>query len=103
VRRDSKSNGLQETGTDGQLACGGGLLQLAKQRPTEDVGEAKEAIRFLVLFTRELIRNNPSSDVLYLSMSAAAKRANLTKNQAEKFISWVTQEMSNAPWPDGFF
>ena len=81
------------------------MLQLNEQRPPGDVGqaEAAEAVQFLVFFVRELFRNNPSSDVLYLSMSAAAERANLTKDQAEKFISWVMDQQSKSPWPDGFF
>lgn len=81
------------------------MLQLSEQRQAGDASqaEAAEAVQFLIFFVRELIRNNPSSDVLYLSMAAAADRANLTKDQAEKFIAWVMDQQDKSPWPKGFF
>jgi len=79
------------------------MLQLAEQRPERNAGEAGEAFNFLVNFTREMIKLNPSGDVLQLAMMAAAKRSNLTKEQATKFIAWVLEQQSDSPWPKGFF
>ena len=81
------------------------MLQPAEQRPAGDTdqGQAAEALRFLIFFTRELIRNNPSQDVLFLSMSSAARQANLTRDQAQKFIAWVLEAKDNSPWPKDFF
>jgi len=103
VRRDTESEGLEEAGAEGRVIRGGGLQQLNEQRPAEDAGPTEETIRFLIAFTRAMIRNNPSGDVLYLSMRAAADEANLSVEQAEKFIAWVTKEKNNSPWPKGFF
>lgn len=103
MRRDTKSGGLEKAGVDQRPVGRSGLLQLDEQRPAEDASPTEEAVKFLLLFTRALIRSNPSGDVLYLAMKAAAVESNLSDEQAEKFITWVTQEQNNSPWPKGFF
>jgi hypothetical protein len=104
VRRNNKAEGLEEAGADQGVVRGGGLLQLAEQRQEGDVSEAEfQAFRFLVAFTRNLIRNNPSGDVITLSLYAAAADANLDVKQAKAFVQWVLHEQENSPWPKGFF
>lgn len=102
MRRSSTGKGLQSGGDDQRLEHRGGVLQSTEQRPGTD-SETIEAFKFIVIFARELIRNNPSPDVLQLSMMAAAKQANLTKDQAEEFIAWVMELQKDSPFPEGFF
>jgi hypothetical protein len=104
VRRNNKAEGLEETGTDQGAIRGGGVLQLAEQHQEGDVSEAEfQMFRFLVAFTKELVRNNPSGDVITLSLYAAAAEANIDEAQAKSFVHWVLQEQKNSHWPQGFF
>lgn len=103
MRRDNKAEGLEEAGTDRRIVRRGGVLQQHEQRPAEDAGPTEEAIKFLIAFTRALIRENPSGDKLYLAMSAASADCKISTEQAEKFIKWVLQEKENSHWPKGFF
>lgn len=103
MRRDNKSTGIKKAGPEGRVVRGGGVLQLSEQHSPGDAGEAGEAIRFLILFTKALIRNNPSSDVLYLSLMSAATEAGISKETAQNFISWVMSQQDQSYWPKGFF
>ena len=79
------------------------MLQQHEQRPAEDARPTEEAIRFLIAFTRALIRENPSGDKLYLAMAAASSDCKISKEQAAKFVEWVTHEQGKSHWPKGFF
>jgi len=103
VRRNNETDGLEEAGTDGRAVRRSGVLQLNEQRPAEDVGPTEEAIKFLIAFTRALIRERPSSDVLYLAMAAASADCKISREQAQKFVDWVLHEQESSHWPKGFF
>lgn len=60
-------------------------------------------VEFLIEFCRALIRNNPSSDVMFLAFLAASRKVPLTKEQAEAFFKALNVEMAKSPWPKGFF
>ena len=70
-----------------------------------ELGQEGDApsIEFLVTFLRHLIRNNPSSDVLMLTMLSASKEAGITVEQANKFIAAILEEQGKSHWPKGFF
>jgi len=102
VRGSDEKQLSAEGGDDQRLEHRGGVLQPAEQRP-EGYADSDEAVKFLACFVRAMIRNNPSGDTLFLSMLAASKEANISSEQAEKFIKWVTAEQSASPWPKGFF
>ena len=99
MRRDPKSGGGEETGTDGRLVRRSGLLRESEQRS----GRNAASIEFLIAFVRHLIRENPSSDALYLAMRAAAKEVGITQEQAQLFRAAIMMEQRKAPWPKGFF
>ena len=60
-------------------------------------------IEFLIAFVRNLIRENPSSDGLYLAMSGAAREVGITTEQAAAFTKAVMAEQRRSAWPAGFF
>lgn len=103
MRRSSKEKGIEKAGDSHRLEHRSGMLQPDEQRPEEHAGSTEEAVKFLAALTKALIRMNPSSDLLYLAVLRASKEANITKEQADKFVAWVIAEQSNSPWPKGFF
>jgi hypothetical protein len=103
VRRNNKADGLEKAGTDQGVVRGRGVLQLSEQHSTGDVGETEEAVRFLIAFTRALIRENPSGDKLYLAMAAASDDCKISQAQAKKFVEWVMEQKEGSHWPKGFF
>jgi len=102
VRGSDEKQCPAKAGNDQRIEHRGGVLQSTEQRP-EGYADSAEAVKFLACFARAMIRNNPSSDTLFLSMLAASKEANISSEQAEKFIKWVMAEQSASPWPKGFF
>jgi hypothetical protein len=99
VRGNNEGDGRGEAAVDGQLECRGGLLRQPEQRSGRDAA----SIEFLIAFVQNLIRNNPSSDVLQLSLMAAAKEVGITKEQATQFAMAIVEEQKRSPWPEGFF
>jgi hypothetical protein len=71
--------------------------------PSEAPGGEAVNVQFLIAFVRNMIRNNPSSDLWQLSMYAAMKEVPITDEQKAAFEKAVLNEVKQAPWPDGFF
>ena len=99
MRGDPKSKGRGEAGDDGRLVRRSGLLRKSEQRSDRDAA----SIEFLIAFCRHLIRENPSSDALYLAMSAAAHEVGITQEQAARFKAAILAERAQSKWPEGFF
>ena len=70
-----------------------------------ELGQEGDAasVEFLVAFVCSLIRNNPSSDVLILSVLSASKEVGITVKQANEFVAAVMEEQRKSNWPEGFF
>jgi len=66
-------------------------------------GEAPLRVEILVEFARALIQNNPSSDVLLLSLAQVQRLTGATDEEMDLLKVAVLSEASNSPWPDGFF
>ena len=60
-------------------------------------------IEVLVEFTRALIRNNPNTDVLFLSLAEARQAADASEEEVELLKIAVLGELLHSSWPDGFF
>ena len=99
MRRDNEGDGSGKAGADGRLVRRSGLLREPEQRQDSDAAP----IEFPIGFVRHLIRENPSSDVLYLAMCGAAQEVGITKEQAERFMRAILSERTKSWWPEGFF
>ena len=99
MRGNNEGGGDGETGDDGRLVRRGGLLRESERGQEGDA----PSIEFLVAFVRHLIRNNPSSDTLFLAVLAAPKEVGITQEQANKFVAAVLDEQEKSGWPKDFF
>jgi hypothetical protein len=61
------------------------------------------SVEFLVAFVRHMIRNNPSSDTLFLAVLAASKEVGITQEQANEFVAAILSEQRKSHWPKDFF
>lgn len=89
----------------------GGLLQQPEQHST-DLAVLRRELRpqapplrvaILVEFARALIRENPSSDLLYLALAQAKHQAGATDEEMDLLKIAVFSEASESHWPEGFF
>jgi hypothetical protein len=89
---------------EGKLVHRGGVLLASEQRPEGDAGEAQHPpVELLLAFTRALIRLCPSGDRMTLAMIQARNEVEVSDEQADAFVDAITGEMSQSPWPKGFF
>lgn len=81
------------------------MLQLAEQRSPSDAGQDPRTIpiEFLIAFVRQIIRQCPSPDAIYLAMCAATDAYPLTEEQRAAFLHAVRHEQASSNWPKGFF
>lgn len=99
MRSNSGSGGGEED------ESGGGAIRRSGVLLKHELGQEGDApsIEFLVAFVRHLIRNNPSSDTLFLAVLAASKEVGITQKQANEFVAAVMDEQKKSHWPEGFF
>lgn len=94
-RREDRSRVLQQPEQH--------ATDLAVLRPTGGEEAPPVRVEVLVEFTRALIRENPSSDLLYLAMAAAKRRSEATDDEMELLKIAVLSERLHSTWPEGFF
>lgn len=89
----------------------GRVLQRSEQRSTglavvrPEGGGSAPVVRpqLVVEFLRALIRNNPSEDLMVLSLHHAAHVTGATKRECELMMQAIRGEQSQSVWPEGFF
>ena len=99
MRSNSGSGGSDEDQPSG------GAIRRSRVLLKPELGQEGDAasVEFLVAFVRNLIQNNPLSDILMLSVLAASKEVGITIKQADKFVAAVLEEQGRSHWPRGFF
>ena len=81
----------------------GNRTGLQQQHVQYRSGSDDSALRFLVAFTRHLVRGTVSPDALYLALAAAAGECRVPKAQMQEVLQKVLLEhAASRVWPKGF-
>ena len=84
----------------GELVHRGRVLQRVEQRPSSDAEDV--SVELLLAFTRALIRNHPSGDLLLLSAASARREVGASDEEHDALLRAAVGEARQSWLPKGF-